>query len=103
MTHIIDLSGPEGNAFAIAGIARNWLRQLKEPKDRFDIKACGSYEEVLDKFDELFKGRIDYIFLNDPREPSCGEEEDEYEASERQRKAEAGSDVDWAEYQEGDR
>ena len=92
MTHIINLAGPDGNAFAIAGIARNWLQQLGEDKNQFALEGCDSYEAVLDQFDKLFKGRIDYVFLRDPREPSCGDEEDEYNDSELQRLAEEEDD-----------
>ncbi len=76
MNRIIDLSGPDGNAFVIRALARNWAKQLQEvnnfkyePKQMLDkFSKCKSYNEILDIFDSYFKDTTDYKFLNDPRE-----------------------------------
>lgn len=73
--HYFDLKGPEGNAFALAGVAQTWAKQLEEPTPNI-LSGAESYEQVLDRFDALFKGRIDYHFLHDPR---VEEPEDDYE------------------------
>lgn len=83
----IDLSGPDGNVYAIAGLAQAWNRQignervciLKTTTRRLQAETpprAGFYDDILDTFDEWFKGKIDYEFLNDPRLPS-NEEDDE--------------------------
>jgi len=74
---VIDLCGPEGNVFHVAGLAQSWNNQLGKKKrgSLFDATATrlghnhGGYEDVLDTFDEWFKGKITYTFLNDPRDP----------------------------------
>ena len=70
----INLSGPEGNVYNIAGIASMWNRLLEtgrrnlldEAKKRFPN---GGYNDVLDLFDEWFGGFpvTKYEFVNDPR------------------------------------
>lgn len=74
MSRVIDLSGPEGNAFAVMGLARNWGKQLKDINKSFnpdkiyaEFKKCKSYEDILDTFDAMFKDVVDYEFINDPR------------------------------------
>ena len=77
MSRIIDLRGPEGNVFGIAGLAQSWNRQignnrkniLDETTTRLGGKA-GMYEDVLDTFDIWFKDVIRYRFINDPRNPN---------------------------------
>ena len=72
---IIDLSGPEGNAFNIMGMAYNWCIQLadidpekfNEVQLREDFDNCKTYKEILDTFDKYFETMADYEFLNDPR------------------------------------
>lgn len=73
-TFYIDLNSPDGNAFAIAGLAYTWAKQLGWDEPDL-LKDSQSYEQVLNKFDSLFKGKIEYRFINDPRD---GEEEEEY-------------------------
>jgi len=65
----IDLNGPDGNAYVVAGIAHSWCQQLGWKRRGIQINKCKSYNAVLDRFDKLFKGKIDYEFLNDPRDP----------------------------------
>lgn len=73
-THYFDLDGPEGNAFELIGIAERWAKQLEIPAP--DLMAASTYHELLDLFDEAFKGRVTYQFLHDPRN---GSDEDECE------------------------
>jgi hypothetical protein len=70
----IDLAGPEGNAFALCGIALSWRRQIGL-SETLNLDKCDSYEAVLNRFDELFKDRIDYQFINDPRDPTTMEDD----------------------------
>lgn len=62
----IDLSGPDGNAFALAGYARNLARQLdKDPTTVANKMLDGDYANVLRVFRETFP-MVDLI--NDPTE-----------------------------------
>lgn len=79
-TFYFDLKGPEGNAFRMMGVAHSWAEQLGEaPPDFSDV---ATFNELLDRFDEAFKGRVSYRFLHDPRLEADESEEfdDEYEA-----------------------
>lgn len=52
----IDLSGPEGNAFCLIGMARNFAKQIPG-KDGAEITARmqqGDYEHLLDVFEQEF-------------------------------------------------
>ena len=55
---IIDLTGPEGNAFALMGYARRFARQLgysKEDEDQLlELMQSGDYENLLEVFDDHF-------------------------------------------------
>jgi len=55
---IIDLTGPEGNAFALMGYARRFARQLgysKEDQDQLlELMQSGDYENLLEVFDDHF-------------------------------------------------
>lgn len=76
--HYIDLDSPGGNALALGGLAYNWQAQLGDPKPYVSIfGGAQSYEQVLNRFDELFKHRVGYKFLHDPREPDQDEEGDD--------------------------
>lgn len=79
-TFYFDLTGPEGDAFSLIGVARSWAKQLGE--DSPDLTGASSYNELLDRFDAAFKGRVSYHFLHDPRLEADESEEfdDEYEA-----------------------
>lgn len=79
MSREIDLRGPDGNVFAIAGIAKSWSQQLGEAKNLMAEaerrEDCHDYNGVLDIFDEWFKGIVDYTFINDPRDPDTMEDD----------------------------
>ena len=55
---IIDLTGPDGNAFALMGYARRFARQLgysKEDQDQLlELMTSGDYENLLEVFDYHF-------------------------------------------------
>ena len=55
---IIDLTGPDGNAFALMGYARRFVRQLgysKEDQDQLlEMMQSGDYETLLEVFDDHF-------------------------------------------------
>jgi hypothetical protein len=55
---VIDLTGPQGNAFVLLGMANDFGKQLGwDPKKRGDINAemmAGDYENLLQVFDREF-------------------------------------------------
>ena len=52
---IIDLTGPDGNAFALMGYAKRFAKQLKLDSDKI-IKEMtkGDYENLIQTFDDYF-------------------------------------------------
>lgn len=82
--HTFDLDGPDGNVFTLLGLSRSWAKQLNITPPNLSVVKQGdgtfrpaeNYNEILDNFDAFWKGRIEYQFLNDPRDP----EEDDDEA-----------------------
>ena len=58
---IIDLTGPEGNAFTLMGMAVNFAKQLgKDGKAIREEMMAGDYEHLLSVFDREFG---DYVIL----------------------------------------
>ena len=58
---VIDLTGPDGNAFALLGKATNLAKQLKfDEKKIIDEMTQGDYEHLLETFDRYFG---DYVIL----------------------------------------
>lgn len=58
---VIDLTGPEGNAFVLMGMARNFAKQLgKDVKAITEEMMAGDYEHLLFVFDREFG---DYVIL----------------------------------------
>jgi hypothetical protein len=57
MKHI-DLKGPEGNAFALMGLAKNYLQQMgwskEEIKEYLNEMMKGDYNNLLEMFQEQF-------------------------------------------------
>ena len=52
---IIDLTGPDGNAFALLGFAKNFSKQLNLDWDAIrEEMTKGDYEELLKVFDRYF-------------------------------------------------
>lgn len=52
---IIDLTGPDGNAFVLLGMARNFAKQLGIPHQPIeDDMMSGDYENLLEVFDKNF-------------------------------------------------
>jgi hypothetical protein len=59
--HIIDLTGPEGNAWVLLGHARNYARQLGLNGDTImEQMMAGDYENLLAVFDSYFG---DFVIL----------------------------------------
>ena len=56
--HYIDLKGPEGNAFALMGLAKNYLQQMgwskEEIKEYLNEMMEGDYNNLLEMFQEQF-------------------------------------------------
>ena len=58
---VIDLTGPDGNAFVLMGMAKNFARQLgKDGKAITEEMMAGDYEHLLSVFDREFG---DYVIL----------------------------------------
>ena len=58
---VIDLTGPDGNAFVLLGYAKQYAKQLKfDEKKIINEMMSGDYEELLKTFDRYFG---DYIIL----------------------------------------
>ena len=58
---VIDLTGPDGNAFVLLGKATNLAKQLKfDEKKITDEMMMGDYEELIETFDRYFG---DYVIL----------------------------------------
>lgn len=52
----IDLTGPDGNAFALMGIAKHWAKQLDKDGDKIvqEMSASESYDDLLKVFSREF-------------------------------------------------
>jgi hypothetical protein len=60
-TPVIDLTGPDGNAFALMGYARRLAKQLGEdPNSILDEMMSGDYENLINVF-EMYFG--DFVIL----------------------------------------
>lgn len=58
---IVDLTGPDGNAFALLGMARKWARDLQlDYKSIQDEATAGNYEHLLSVLDNHFG---DYVIF----------------------------------------
>ena len=58
---VIDLTGPDGNAFTLMGIASNLAKQLgKDGKAITEEMMAGDYEHLLSVFDREFG---DFVIL----------------------------------------
>ena len=57
----IDLTGPDGNAFVLLGIARRWAKQLDlNPETVAAEMTDGDYENLIEVFESYFG---DYVIL----------------------------------------
>lgn len=60
-TPVIDLTGPEGNAFALMALANRYARQLGLDGDTIVAEMqSGNYENLVQVFDRYFG---DYVIL----------------------------------------
>jgi hypothetical protein len=58
---VIDLTGPDGNAFALMGYAKRLARQIGiEPQPIIEEMMSGNYENLLEVFDRNFG---DFVIL----------------------------------------
>jgi hypothetical protein len=58
---VIDLTGPDGNAFALMGYAKRLARQIGiEPQPIIEEMMSGDYENLLEVFDRNFG---DFVIL----------------------------------------
>ena len=52
---VIDLTGPDGNAFALMGYARRYAKQLGLDFDQIQEEMMsGDYEDLVNTFDQYF-------------------------------------------------
>jgi hypothetical protein len=52
---VIDITGPEGNAFVLMGYAKNYAKQLNmDYKPIIEDMTSGDYEHLLEVFDKHF-------------------------------------------------
>ena len=59
--HIIDLTGPEGNAFVLLGYAQDYAKQLKLDANKIkDEMMSSDYENLIKIFDKHFG---DFVIL----------------------------------------
>ena len=69
MSRVIDLQGPQGNAFALMTIAEDWLRQM-DRRDEFrkmqTEMMSGDYGNLLKVFQSKFGDLVE--FINNPEE-----------------------------------
>lgn len=57
----IDLSGPDGNAFALMGHAKRWCRQLDiEFEPILEDMQSGDYEHLLEVMEKHFGDYVDF-------------------------------------------
>ena len=56
---VIDLTGPDGNAYALMGYATNFAKQLSiDPKPIIADMMSGDYENLVSVFDKHFGGFV---------------------------------------------
>lgn len=57
---VIDLTGPDGNAFALMGIASKLAKELYlDPKPIIEEMKSGDYENLIKVFDKYFGAYVD--------------------------------------------
>ena len=62
---VIDLTGPDGNAFALMGYAKQWAKQCDYTEEHIDAMLedmmSGDYEHLLDVIDQQFGDYVDFL------------------------------------------
>ena len=54
-TYVIDLTGPDGNAFSLMGTANRWAKDLGLDSEKIlDEMKSGDYENLIQVFDKWF-------------------------------------------------
>ena len=69
MSRVIDLQGPQGNAFALMAIAEDWLRQMERRDEFREMQTemmSGDYGNLLKVFQSKFGSLVE--FINNPEE-----------------------------------
>lgn len=61
----IDISGPDGNAFYLMGIARKWARDLEWSKEKIDAlfvdMKSSDYDHLVECFENAFEGIVEIV------------------------------------------
>ena len=69
MSRVIDLQGPQGNAFALMAVAEDWLRQMDRRDEFREMQTemmSGDYGNLLKVFQSKFGSLVE--FINNPEE-----------------------------------
>jgi len=69
MSRVIDLQGPQGNAFALMAIAEDWLKQMDRRDEFREMQTemmSGDYGNLLKVFQSKFGSLVE--FINNPEE-----------------------------------
>lgn len=63
---VIDISGRDGNAFALMGYAKTFAKQLNIPsKPIIEQMMSGDYKNLLKVFEQNFGDYVELVGLND--------------------------------------
>jgi len=74
-TYQFNLKGQEGNAYYLLATASKWMIQFGFKPDQIESNLSrmksGNYNSLLSTFEDIFEPYpVDFVFLNDPRNPS---------------------------------
>lgn len=62
---IIDLTGPDGNAFSLMGFASQWYKQMGRPKEDYEKlqteMMSGDYENLVSIMDREFGSIVTFL------------------------------------------
>lgn len=59
---VINLDGPDGNAFALLGLTRSWARQIGlDVSDLLADMRSADYEHLVKAFYKFWKDRLDVV------------------------------------------
>jgi len=71
---VIDLAGPQGNAWMLMGLAESWSKQLGDPPEVIEAMMVdmqsGDYDHLVEVFEQKFQHIAELIYP----EPEDGEE-----------------------------
>ncbi len=78
MSQVIDIRGPQGNAFALMSIARSLANQLNLDGNKIvDEMQSGGYDNLIRVFSEHFGSVVDIVGYTDPDEDDDWDDDDD--------------------------